>query len=156
MLADPADEKLLKFVKDHKLVGKDRFDTAKRVHTWITKNVKYDAKAPPGKDALETLEKKRGNCSAQSWAFVALCRAGGVPARVVIGGQVTRVGGQLEPHGWAEFYGYGGWVPVEPQSLRFHGSVPTSCVRYGYFDDVGLSKDPLAAYVRGWQLVSAK
>ena len=51
-------------------------------------------------------------------AFVALCRAAGVPARTVTGLKLPaglRRGQLLDFHGWAEFYADQiGWVPVDP------------------------------------------
>jgi transglutaminase-like putative cysteine protease len=60
-----------------------------------------------------------GDCGAFSALFVALCRAAGVPARVVLGAwdSVT-----MAPHAWAEFHVAGhGWIGSDPSGGLVHG-----------------------------------
>ena len=66
--------------------------------------------------------KKRGNCRHFATAFVLLCRAQGIPARIVTGflpGQLNKTTGYWEVRGkhahvWAEIYlPYWNWVPFD-------------------------------------------
>ncbi len=54
-----------------------------------------------------------GDSAEYTWAFVALCRAAGIPARSVTG-FLTKAQSEL-PHTWAEFYlPKWGWLPADP------------------------------------------
>ncbi len=54
-----------------------------------------------------------GDSAEYAWAFVALCRAAGLPARSVTG-FLVKTNSEL-PHTWAEFYlPTWGWVPADP------------------------------------------
>lgn len=68
-----------------------------------------------GGSALETLRRGDGSCGAQSMLMAALCRASGIPARVVWGCvYTTEYGGSFGHHGWNEVYaGKAGWIPVD-------------------------------------------
>lgn len=65
------------------------------------------------------LERGTGSCSEYTFAFVALCRAAGLPARYVGALVVRGDDASLDNtfHRWPEVYlpGYG-WVPVDPQA----------------------------------------
>lgn len=60
----------------------------------------------------------KGSSVDMAAAFVALCRASGVPARTVTGLKIPvglRKGDLSDFHGWAEFYADQiGWIPVDP------------------------------------------
>lgn len=71
-------------------------------------------------------ESKRGFCEHFAGSFVYLMRAGGVPARVVVGyqgGEFNRRGSyvavhQFDAHAWAEvWFENDGWVRVDPTSI---------------------------------------
>lgn len=68
-----------------------------------------------GGSALETLQRRDGACGSQSMLLAALCRASGIPARVVWGCVYTpEYGGSFGHHGWNEIYvGEAGWIPVD-------------------------------------------
>lgn len=74
--------------------------------------------AASGGNVAATLKSQRGTSVDMASAFVALCRAAGIPARTVIGfklPQRMRQGMITGHHGWAEFWLEGsGWVPVDP------------------------------------------
>lgn len=72
------------------------------------------------------LDSRRGFCEHFAGSFVYLMRAGGVPARVVVGyhgGEYNRRGNyvavhQFDAHAWAEVWFEGeGWVRVDPTSV---------------------------------------
>lgn len=69
-------------------------------------------------DVAATLRSQRGTAVDMAAAFVALCRAAGIPARNVVGFKLpkgVRQGTLSGHHGWAEFWVEGaGWIPVDP------------------------------------------
>jgi transglutaminase-like putative cysteine protease len=80
--------------------------------------MKYD-KAGDGwgrGDAMRACDARTGNCTDFHAYFIALCRAGGIPARFAIGFTIPAdsdsgvIGGY---HCWAEFHADGRWVPVD-------------------------------------------
>ncbi|MFG0316477.1 MAG: transglutaminase family protein [Planctomycetota bacterium JB042] len=67
--------------------------------------------------ALATLRGGEGDCSDQTDLLVALCRAGGVPARHAYGLELR--GRTTNRHSWAEIaHPDGGWFPVDPLNVR--------------------------------------
>ncbi|MBI4717871.1 MAG: transglutaminase domain-containing protein [Planctomycetes bacterium] len=70
----------------------------------------------PAQGALECLQKGKADCGSYAALFVALCRAGGVPARPVAGCWAL---GDNQWHCWAEFLLPGvGWVPADPTAAQ--------------------------------------
>lgn len=69
-------------------------------------------------DALTCLRLGEGSCGGKSRLFVALCRAGGVPARIV-GGLILRYGSWRASHIWTEVWLAGHWVPFCPLNANF-------------------------------------
>jgi transglutaminase-like putative cysteine protease len=62
--------------------------------------------------ALDALHRKKGECQAHAHLYAALCRAAGIPTRVVSGLVYMEEMGFLY-HAWAEsFIGY--WIAVDP------------------------------------------
>lgn len=63
--------------------------------------------------ALEMLRQGRGDCGQLSSLLVALCRARGIPARLLVG---TWVAPRIDSgHSWVEIWVEGlGWVPADP------------------------------------------
>jgi len=62
--------------------------------------------------ALDALHRKKGECQAHAYLYTALCRAVGIPTRVVSGLVYMEEMGFLY-HAWAEsFIGY--WIAVDP------------------------------------------
>ncbi len=99
-------------------------EKARAIYDWVVENTFRDPTVQGcGLGDVEvTLAKRSGKCADISSVFVALARAGGVPAREVFG---LRLGKEKKSdltgghHCWAEFYlpGYG-WVPVDPADVR--------------------------------------
>jgi hypothetical protein len=84
---------------------------ARAVYEYVLDKTEYEGPSP-SRTALECLTKHKGDCGTYSTLFVALCRAGGVPARPVAGCWAM---GDNQWHCWAEFQLPGvGWVPVDP------------------------------------------
>ena len=89
---------------------------ARKVFNYLIKNVNYEMIG--GWDVPEVILKRgTGSCSEYTFAFIALCRAAGLPARyqgsVVVRGDDASVDDAF--HRWAEVYlpNYG-WIPIDP------------------------------------------
>ena len=70
----------------------------------------------PYTGVITALEKRQGDCAEMSAVFVALCRAAGIPARLV----------WVPNHNWAEMYltdkgGKGHWIPVHTACYFWFG-----------------------------------
>jgi transglutaminase-like putative cysteine protease len=89
----------------------------------------YSFEPPPlGRDAVDDFlfRTRSGYCEHYASAYATLLRAGGVPARVVLGfqgGYYNRVGGYLmvrraDAHAWVELWVQGrGWLRADPTSM---------------------------------------
>ncbi|MEL7020643.1 MAG: 7TM domain-containing protein [Bacteroidota bacterium] len=62
--------------------------------------------------ARTTLIQNNASCNGKSRLFVALCRAQGIPARVV-GGLILQQTTKKTSHLWAEAYVHGNWIPFD-------------------------------------------
>ena len=100
-------------------------EKARAIYDWTCKNMYRDETVKGcGIGDVRYLLKKRpgGKCTDIHSAFVALCRAAGVPAREIFGIRMckkTTADITRWEHCWAEFYlpGYG-WIPVDPADVR--------------------------------------
>jgi transglutaminase-like putative cysteine protease len=92
----------------------DSWQAAVRLAEWVCKNIPYEI--PGGGTALGTLKARKGECGGHSRLHVALCRASGIPARVVAGAMYTPIyGGSFGQHAWAEVWmgKDAGWIPID-------------------------------------------
>ncbi|MBW1916268.1 MAG: transglutaminase domain-containing protein, partial [Deltaproteobacteria bacterium] len=96
--------------------SEDFWEAACRLSTWVAEHIEGSIMFG---SALETLQRGNGACGSQSMLLAALCRASGIPARVVWGCVYTpEYGGSFGHHGWSEvFVGEAGWIPVD---VTFH------------------------------------
>ncbi len=88
------------------------------LYDYVLENIKY-VEGSEDKSAVATLRDGHADCHGRSAMFVALCRASGVPARVV----------WVNNHCFAEFYledaeGQGFWFPAESAGTRAFGQMP--------------------------------
>ena len=92
--------------------SENSWEACRRISSWAVNNI--DGSILDG-SAKETLESRSGLCGAQSKLMAALCRASGIPARVVWGVMYTReYDGSFGHHAWTEvFMGDAGWIPVD-------------------------------------------
>ncbi len=93
--------------------SENSWDAAKRLSKWVAENISYAI--PGGGSAKKTYEIRAGECGAHSMLLAALCRAVGIPARIVFGAMYApNFGGGFGQHGWNEIYmGEAGWIPVD-------------------------------------------
>ena len=69
-------------------------------------------------DALTALRRNRASCNGKSRLFVALCRAQGIPAKV-IGGIILENVSKRTSHLWASVYYQGYWIPFDVLNQHF-------------------------------------
>lgn len=98
---------------------------------------------PGTMDALRALTEENGDCGGKSRLMVAMCRAVGIPARLV-GGMILNEGIKRESHVWVEVWQDNTWVPYCPLNrhyrkmpgsylLIYRGDYPL--MRHRYMDD---------------------
>jgi hypothetical protein len=92
------------------------WEKAVRFQEWVPKNI--TARLGPYTSVKTALEKRVGDCEERSAVFVALCRAVGIPARLV----------WVPNHNWSEIYlvdhsGKGHWVPAHTSCYSWFGWV---------------------------------
>jgi len=115
-----SDQPLIK-EKALKLKKEDTYKTARAVYQWVADNIKNSGYLEEDKGALYALTALRGDCTEYAALFVALCRAAGIPARM-LGGYVCQrncIVSSTDFHNWAEFYHEGAWHLADPQSKLF-------------------------------------
>ncbi len=105
-------------------------EKARAIFAFVQQYMSYST-VNANKGALNALRTGLGVCEDYSSLFVALCRASGVPARLVYGCGFDLDRGLGQGHAWAEFHSPAhGWVPVEPTVIspqvpwHFFASLP--------------------------------
>jgi transglutaminase-like putative cysteine protease len=99
---------------EKKIVGSEQTIEGKveAILKWLKpgRNIEFGSRKGTRWGVKNVLENKRGRCADFADIFVTLCRASGVPCRMV-GGWIYEVGG----HAWAEVLIEGkGWKQVDP------------------------------------------
>lgn len=102
-------------------------DTLRKTYDWVCEKVQYIGYIKQGRGALYALRTGKGDCTEFACLFAALCRANGVPARVV-GGFVCPDSAVLDLsdyHNWVEFFADGRWHLADPQRRQFMRAADT-------------------------------
>jgi hypothetical protein len=100
--------------------AKDSWEAVILLSTWVGEEIR--GAVPGGTSAINTLRIKEGECGSHSRLLTALCRASGIPARVVIGCMYSPYyGGSFGQHAWTQvFLGEEiGWIAVDATILEF-------------------------------------
>jgi transglutaminase-like putative cysteine protease len=94
----------------HEIAGEDKDgrSVARKIGEWTYRNLKWKKVQS---DAVETLASREADCLEHSELYVALARALGLPARVVMGAALSN--GSFGAHAWVEIY-LGEWVELDP------------------------------------------
>ncbi|MHA1244607.1 MAG: transglutaminase-like domain-containing protein, partial [Candidatus Heimdallarchaeota archaeon] len=94
----------------------------------VNNRLKYEIQ-PDEYGAAFAIKNGKGDCTEYSALFVALCRATGIPARVVAGFTHAQ---NWERHATAEFLVAGRWIPVDVTGYRnstiLFGSLPSNII----------------------------
>lgn len=93
------------------------WDRVEAIYDWVREKVEYQN--GPIKGALAALEDETGDCEELTSLFIAICRAGNIPARTV----------WVPGHCYPEFYlcdaeGKGHWFPCQAAGSRAFGGIP--------------------------------
>ncbi|MCF8331040.1 MAG: hypothetical protein K9H84_01165 [Bacteroidales bacterium] len=105
-----------KVVNDVKEKESNPYRIARKLYEYLIDNMYYEM-IGGWNTAPAVIERGNGSCSEYAFAYIALCRAAGIPARyvgsVVVRGDASSMDDVF--HRWAEIYlpGYG-WIPVDP------------------------------------------
>ncbi len=98
------------------IVGEERhaWDKARAIYEWVWENIK--ARMGSYTSVVRALRDRVGDCEERAACFVALCRAAGIPARLV----------WVPNHNWAEFFQVdaqqqGHWIPVHTAAYSWFG-----------------------------------
>ncbi|MGE5422050.1 MAG: transglutaminase domain-containing protein [Ignavibacteriales bacterium] len=102
------------------IVGDEQSDYGKlqAIHSWVTNNISYDYNAYLGGNdmvlaASQTLQDRSGICRNYSFLVAALCRAVGLPTKVVYGEAWATSEWAAQKHAWNEVYVGGRWVTLD-------------------------------------------
>ncbi|MCP4290544.1 MAG: transglutaminase domain-containing protein [bacterium] len=111
----------------------DSWEAACRLSKWVSTEIVYSI--PGGGTAKGVFEAMAGECGGHSVLLAAMCRAVGIPARMVWGvTYVPNKGGMFGQHGWNEiFMGEAGWIPVDSTGPEIT-FVDSGHIRLGTFD----------------------
>lgn len=105
-------------------------ETVEALHAWVMENIQRDLPTARDHGARRTLERRRGDCTDMAYLLAALCRARGIPARVMAGFIVERHA-VLRPdafHNWIEFHDGEAWRVADPFAARFNAAADTYIV----------------------------
>tara|TARA_R110002096_G_scaffold77896_12_gene183578 strand:- start:85338 stop:92699 length:7362 start_codon:yes stop_codon:yes gene_type:complete len=110
-LLNPAHPRVKSLAK--KIVPKDSQpkEAAAAILAWVKKNVAYEI-TPQAVDAIDVLDKKRGDCTEYSVLAVSLLRAAGVPAELRQGMAVQNA--EMVAHNWIAYHDGTGWREADP------------------------------------------
>lgn len=106
------------------LKGASPEETARNIYEWLVNNVTPSSYTADSKGAQYLIEKKSGDCTELMYAFVALARANGIPARGINGFWIpseSTIINAADYHDWAEFYDGERWVLVDASKRVFDG-----------------------------------
>lgn len=110
---------------------RDTVEAARKIRAWVHGAV--EQKSVVGvPSALETLEKRVGDCNEHATLFAALGRAAGVPTRIAVG--LVYQEGRFGYHAWNEVWTADGWLSVDPTWDQSPVDVGHLRVVYGNID----------------------
>jgi hypothetical protein len=135
-------------------------EKAQAFYKFVIAHINYDLNSSTrNTGALGALQSRSGVCEEYASLFTALCRASGIPARVVNGyadpqgtGGIWNIApGESFPlrgyrHSWSEFFLNGaGWLPADPamninnNGFKYFGSLPQASHLAQNYEDIPLN-----------------
>jgi len=85
------------------------YQISRRLYNWIVDNVRYNSRASTyPQSAVETLQRRSGDCDEQTALFLSMARSLGVPCFYMDGYVIDRVGRYEAGHAWAGVIKYSG------------------------------------------------
>ena len=110
-LLEADDPEIVKIAARIKSETNGPYHFAKSAYDFTIEHIAYTSPSPAW-GACAVLKEGKGDCGQYAALFVAICRAGGIPARPIAGSWARGVNPW---HCWAEFLLSGvGWIPVDP------------------------------------------
>jgi len=113
-----SDHKTIKALATKAVAGaKDAATAAARIEKFVSSYIKTKSLSVGYATAVEVAESREGDCSEHAVLTAALCRAAGIPARVITGlAYVERFGEHRNvfgPHAWNQAYVGGKWIGLD-------------------------------------------
>lgn len=95
------------------VVGGERcaWSAAQRLERWVFEHISAKSMSVAFASALEVCRSKEGDCTEHAVLLAALCRAAGIPARVLMG--LVYVHGIWGGHAWNDVWIDGSWYPLD-------------------------------------------
>jgi hypothetical protein len=115
--------------------GESAWRKVEAIYDWVRDNVEYRTGSMKG--AVAALRDGTGDCEELTSLFIALCRAGNIPARTV----------WVHGHCYPEFYltdaeGKGYWFPCQAAGTRAFGEIPETRAILQKGDNIHPPHDP--------------
>lgn len=113
-----------------KAVGrtKDAAKAAKKIASFVYGYISNKKGLSTGKSAVEVAESKKGTCKEHAILNAAMCRAVGIPTRLVAGYRFRRNSRGCKNvfvgHMWTQVYIGDKWFPLDPSMPEFFGLIP--------------------------------
>lgn len=107
--------------------GKENiYDKSRAIYDWINNNIDYEIGEETGlpKHAIWVLQSGTGDCDEQSYLYISLSRAIGIPSWVELGVLYDRVRNRWGGHGWirqiaVDDEGTVGWINIDTVNNQF-------------------------------------
>jgi transglutaminase-like putative cysteine protease len=94
-------------------VLQDPWQKAVAIQAWVFQNMKRKNFSNAFAAAREVARNLEGDCSEHSVLTAAMCRAAGIPCRMVVGLVYAKPLGGFGPHAWNEVFVNGRWVAID-------------------------------------------
>lgn len=128
LLIDTQDSTVKSVANSIRSASSTPYEVAKSVAIWMADNEQIMYGKPSGlasnvnKTPSEVLSTKEGDCIELSTLYASVCRAAGVPTRIVWA--FTENGTSPFGHVWTEFYDGEKWIPVDMTDMIMYHSGP--------------------------------
>ncbi len=106
----------------------DLYKAVFKLADWTEKNIQYNLSTISTTTVQKSswvLDNREGVCDEITNLFISMCRSLGIPAKFISGIAYTNILNDFGPHGWAEVYIDGEWVPFDVTYAQFGWTDPT-------------------------------